>query len=289
MTKQLQNVSLDEVSLVDEPASPNADILLAKSKAGKLTMKFSELLKTFSLKKALSMNEAKRAGEVQESVWALNTSLNSILSDESLDDGAKASKIQESIDQFLALISNPQGEDDMSKAMTVEEKAKAYDDMKAKETEANKALGSEDMKKALAEKDTLANENAELKKRLAEQEAKVAEVIEKQEGETRLAKARDIVKDVPAVKAEDMAKVLKGMTAEQQETLQAIVKTLGEQVKAGGLFKAVGSSSGEAADAHEQLKKKADEIAKNEKVTIEKAFTLASERNPDLYAKTREA
>lgn len=284
MPKQLQNVALEEVSLVDEPACPDANILIAKNKKGN-RMGLGDLLKKFGFKKAMTLVEATQAQEIQESVWALNTSLNSILSDEVLDDAGKAAKIQESITQFLAIVKNPQGDDMTKTEMSIEDKAKAYDEMKAKEAEAAKACDpattTEDLKKARANAETLAAENAELKKKLAEQG-------EKQEGETRLAKAKELTANLPSVKAEDLANVLKGMSAEQTAALEGIVKTLGEQVKAGGLFKSVGVIGGDS-DAEAQLEAKAQEIAKAESVSIVKARSLAYERNPDLYGKVRGA
>ncbi len=285
MPKQLTKMNLDEISLVDEPASPDANILLAKSKKGNAFMNLADLFQKFGFKKAMSLTEAKRASELQESVWALHTSLNSILADEQLDDAGKATKVNESISQFLDLIKSPATEgDDMSKTeMTAEEKAKAYDEMKAKEAEAVKKAAegqqAEDVLKAKTA--TLEAENAELKKKLGD-------VIEKQEAETRLAKAKELTASLPSVKAEDMANVLKGMTAEQIAALEGITKTLGEQVKAGGLFKSIGQGGGKS-DAQTQLDAKAAEIAKAENVSIQKAFTLAAERNPDLYEKARAA
>lgn len=91
------------------------------------------------------------------------------------------------------------------------------------------------------------------------------------------------LKSLPVEEAQ-LVTILKSATPEIIDVLKAANKAIED----GGLFEEVGKSkSGAAAasadDAWTKIEKKADEIADAEKVSKQKAISLAIKQNPDLY------
>lgn len=113
------------------------------------------------------------------------------------------------------------------------------------------------------------------------------------EEEVRKAKAKEL-HDEAVIKAKDLSnlpveqdklvEVLKNASAEVVEVL----KVANKAIKDGGIFEEVGKrgDQGAPSDAQQawaQIEKKADEIAKREKITREKAVGIAVRENADLY------
>ena len=72
--------------------------------------------------------------------------------------------------------------------------------------------------------------------------------------------------------------------------VETVLKAKAEQIRKGGLFSEIGSSQSDpnGTDAESVLKAKAAEIiAKNPMISYAKAYGMALDQNPNLYAETR--
>ena len=124
MPQQLSDMKVEEVSLVDDPANPGAQVLLWKRKQGgnmskKLDAKKTSetlhktlaILQKFGLysppEKAMGFSDLDNAREKQEMIAALGDSLNSIAGDATIDDTQKAQLMQQSVQEFISAVGNP--------------------------------------------------------------------------------------------------------------------------------------------------------------------------------------
>jgi len=114
-------------------------------------------------------------------------------------------------------------------------------------------------------------------KEAAEQIAK--QLQEQKEEEEAIAKARAL-KALP-VEEEKLVQVVKGVSDDVYEILKSAAKVLEES----DIFEEVGKGKGSAGtiDAWSRIEKKAEEIAKRDGITIEKAIGVAINENPELY------
>ena len=280
MPKKLCKLKLNEISLVGDPASPDAKVIIAKS-----AKKFADILKAKISKTAITTDEALAANEIQEAMFALSRSLCSIVDDADLSLPEKMAMMAESTEQFMELVQPQQGEGDMAD-MTQEEK-----DAKAK---AEAAAEAEKVKKAAEEKakaEEIAKANEAVAKQLEDvrkENAALAEQVKKmreeKETEVRVQKSKDIAGLAAGVKSDDVAEILKGLNADQTAKFEAIIKTLGEQIKTGEMFRPVGQSVAKAGSAQATIDSKVEEIMKsNTKLTKQQAFDRVITADPKLY------
>lgn len=114
-------------------------------------------------------------------------------------------------------------------------------------------------------------------KEAAEQVAK--QLTEQKEEEKAIAKAKAL-KALP-VEEDKLVQVVKGISDDVYEILKSAAKVLEESE----IFKEVGKGKGEASstDAWSKIEKKAEEIAKRDSITKEKAISVVINENPELY------
>jgi hypothetical protein len=114
-------------------------------------------------------------------------------------------------------------------------------------------------------------------KEAAEQIAK--QLQEQKEEEEAIAKARAL-KALP-VEEEKLVQVVKGVSDDVYEILKSAAKVLEESE----IFEEIGKGKGGASstDAWSRIEKKADEIAKRDSITKEKAISVVINENPELY------
>jgi len=150
----------------------------------------------------------------------------------------------------------------------------------------------EEMDKELAKRFTAQDEEIKKQNDLINVQA---QVIAKMKEQTELA---DIAKRVSATmgnlpgEADDIAKSIHDIAKAAPDAAKKIEELLiaGNAAMAKSLgHEAGGAGSEDIADAYEQLVAKADVIEKEEKVTKAKAFVLAKNRNPDLWAAQRKS
>ncbi len=112
-------------------------------------------------------------------------------------------------------------------------------------------------------------------KEAAEQIAK--QLQEQKEEEEAIAKARAL-KALP-VEEEKLVQVVKGVSDDVYEILKSVAKVLEES----NLFEEIGKSNAGTTDAWSKIEKKAEEIAKRDGITMEKAISVVINENPELY------
>ena len=114
-------------------------------------------------------------------------------------------------------------------------------------------------------------------KEAAEQVAK--QLTEQKEEEEAIEKAKAL-KALP-VEEEKLVQVVKGISDDVYEILKSAAKVLEES----DIFEEVGKGKGVAGstDAWSKIEKKADEIAKRDSITREKAISIVINENPELY------
>jgi uncharacterized protein YukE len=114
-------------------------------------------------------------------------------------------------------------------------------------------------------------------KEAAEQVAK--QLTEQKEEEEAIAKA-NALKALP-VEEDKLVQVVKGISDDVYEILKSAAKVLEES----DIFEEVGKGKGDAStiDAWSKIEKKADEIAKRDNITKEKAISVVINENPELY------
>ena len=112
-------------------------------------------------------------------------------------------------------------------------------------------------------------------KEAAEQIAK--QLKEQKEEEEAIAKAKAL-KALP-VEEDKLIQVVKGVSDDVYEILKSAAKVLEES----DIFEEVGKSNAGSIDAWSRIEKKAEEIAKRDGITVEKAIGVVINENPELY------
>jgi uncharacterized protein YukE len=181
-----------------------------------------------------------------------------------------------------------------AKAEVPEEVAKELSDTKeeliATKTELEKVKEEVNKSKEPAEEDNFEEvlksldpavqkvfKSLQAQKEAAEQVAK--QLTEQKEEEEAIAKA-NALKALP-VEEDKLVQVVKGISDDVYEILKSAAKVLEES----DIFEEVGKGKGDAStiDAWSKIEKKADEIAKRDNITKEKAISVVINENPELY------
>jgi hypothetical protein len=297
MPKNLVNIKLTEVSLVDKGANPGAHIVLMKSDHD-----------------AVSFNQAANQQEANERIWrmmdAFLTSVHSIQNDSEITN--KAAAIRDSAAQFHAAVAELAKEhqlmsdqDDIlakNKEM-VDTIAKQATDLEANGTTITKLTA--DLATAVAKANKLeakinkANDNGDgfiktdlpeaVQKKLDDQDAinkTNTDRIQKMEDDKL--KGDWIGKCATAESGGVMFKVAK-LDPKLADEVHSIVNAAEAQAKAAGLFKVAGDdgSGGENSALEKVNKLASDLIAKDSSMTKAVAVTKVLETNPELYGAYR--
>lgn len=261
MTKHLSEMTIDEISLVEEGANGEARVVIFKSKfdpqgqsapggppgnsdAAALADQLKEHdMDIESLSKALEDAEAKLA--------ALETRTTD--AEAALED---ANTIVKAKDAEIA--------DLISKQVVAEPT-------------------TEDVVKSLPESVRKMLEDAQSKAKAADEA--VAKMRAETESAEAIAKAREIGIGNPDEIGPVLLRVAKGMTTESDvAVIEGVLKAASAQTKTSSLYKAYGTAEAVDGDPETMLKSKADEIARADKsLTAEQAYAKAMDANPALY------
>lgn len=272
MAHELLDLVVDRVDLVDEGANSAAFIELYKRKETTELMNFEEVLSKMKPEHASVIQAALDAKEAEvtkarEDLETANQTLanKSAELDAANEELAKAkSEIEKQKDSYCTC----DGESDdegKCKVCSKPKKSASFD-----ETETMKSMPKN--VRDMFEKMRAQKEAAEEQVRKAAEREAEAEAV---------AKAASL-KAIP-VEQDKLVGILKSCTPEVADLLvsinSAIEATVLDEV---GKNRGNGASTG-SEDAWTKLEKKADEIAKRDSVTKEKAMATALDENPDLY------
>lgn len=267
----LKNLSIDEISLVDDPANEQARILIVKAKDADEDAHTAEDLER--LQKALSQFALTGGSpEISAALAAMET--------DNMD-METLTKALEKAEASLATLTK--------RATDAEEKvAELTADNAAKD--AIIAKHKEPVDAAAEEAEFLKSVPASIRKQL--EDGKLAQVaIEKLQGEREIegfiTKAREIGVTNHAEVGPVLHRIAKGKSTEADLlVIESVLKAAAEQVKTSTLYKAAGVALPASfdGDPEQLLKAKADDIRKAKpSMSAEAAYDQAMSENPALY------
>lgn len=288
---RLTDMVLDEISLVDAGANPEAKVVIVKAKGP-------------AADKASADDEpddSRKIGKRAEAIAALRDVIKSMAPAIIERVGAACPEFQGAAGIAAALLKERDMDlQELEKALKEAEKALADASTvaKAKDEEIAKLKAERDEAIAKAKKPEQTDEDImkglpePVRKRLEEAEAvaRVAnERVEKMaaaaEEADAILKAKDLgIGDAKAI-GPLLLRVRKGKSTEADAAeIERLLKAAANQATTAGLFKSAGSAASDVADPEAVLKAKAEEIRKADpKLTYEQAYDRATRENPGLY------
>ena len=295
MAKKLKNVLVNSVDLCKQGANQRAFICLKKSMEGKENMSdlktsiIQNVCKELNITiedvcKALGFSMQEQETQEQKIKKAMETSLISVLKDESKTTEQKEELLQKSVNEFYSTVydfakgeqeNEPEQEQESEEMdvnkMNADDKA-VYEALKKKyETEEPKQQTLHpEVKKALKEAETAKQELQELKKSL---ELKEFENIAKQY-------------EVIGKNTEELAAKLYGLKKSNEQSYNDYIAMLDEMVEmtqASGIFKEYGSNRAGAGSQKQQTEQRIQELMKSDSnLTYQQAFVRVCEENAEL-------
>ncbi len=289
MAKKLKNVLVNSVDLCKQGANQRAFICLKKSMEGKETMSdlktsiIQNVCKELNITaedicKALGVSIQEEETQEQKIKKAMETSLISVLKDESKTTEQKEELLQKSVNEFYSTVYDfaKEEQEQESKEMDInkmnEDDKAVYETLKKKyETEEPKQQTLHpEVKKALKEAETAKQELQELKKSL---ELKEFENIAKQY-------------EVIGKNTEELAAKLYELKKSEEQSYNDYIAMLDEMVEmtqASGIFKEYGSSRAGAGSKKQQAEQRIQELMKSDtSLSYEAAFTRVCEESAEL-------
>ena len=288
----LTDLVIDRVDLVDEGANSAAFIELYKRKETKDPMDFKEILSKLKPEHAEVIQQAFDAVDADlskaradldvanQSIVDKDTQLNA--ANEAL---AKANTELETLKAKYCECDGEEDEDGMCKVCG-KPKKKACGGSKEKacgKTEKAAAFDETETLKSMPEAARAMFEKMRAQKEAAEEQVRKA--AEREAESAAIAKAASL-KAIP-VEQEKLVGILKSCTPEVADLLttinSAIEATVLDEVGKNRGNGAADTVTGTSDEAWNKLEKKAEEIAKRDSVTKEKAMATALDENPELY------
>ncbi len=289
MAKKLKNVLVNSVDLCKQGANQRAFICLKKSMEGKETMSdlktsiIQNVCKELNITiedvcKALGFSIQEQETQEQKIKKAMETSLISVLKDESKTTEQKEELLQKSVNEFYSTVYDfaKEEQEQESKEMDInkmnEDDKAVYEALKKKyETEEPKQQTLHpEVKKALKEAETAKQELQELKKSL---EMKEFENIAKQY-------------EVIGKNTEELAAKLYDLKKSNEQAYSDYIAMLDEMVEmtqASGIFKEYGSNRAGAGSKKQQAEQRIQELMKsNSNLTYQQAFVRVCEESAEL-------
>lgn len=284
MATLLQDMEIEEISLVDDGANPGAKVEIWKAKFSPC-----EGCKTGPMCKAKGqcMGEdgrmKKSAGDGQGSAGL---------------SAAMQQEIMMNLEELSAALEQAEAKLDTLEKANTEAQAKVAEldavvkakDARITELEGTvaKARTPEDADEAFLKSLPEVAREAILKARKAEKDAveQLAKSREEKDTAEAIAKAKGLNFGKPEDVGPLLMRVAKGLTTKADaDALEALLKSAGEVASKSPLFKAVGSGAAVEGDPDQLLKAKADEIRKaRPELTAEQAYDEAVQKNPELYS-----
>lgn len=289
MAKKLKNVLVNSVDLCKQGANQRAFICLKKSMEGKETMSdlktsiIQNVCKELNITiedvcKALGFSIQEQETQEQKIKKAMETSLISVLKDESKTTEQKEELLQKSVNEFYSTVYDfaKEEQEQESKEMDInkmnEDDKAVYEALKKKyETEEPKQQTLHpEVKKALKEAETAKQELEKLKKSL---EMKEFENIAKQY-------------EVIGKNTEELAAKLYDLKKSNEQAYSDYIAMLDEMVEmtqASGIFKEYGSSRAGTGSKKQQAEQRIQELMKSDtSLSYEAAFTRVCEESAEL-------
>ena len=289
MAKKLKNVLVNSVDLCKQGANQRAFICLKKSMEGKENMSdlktsiIQNVCKELNITiedvcKALGFSIQEQETQEQKIKKAMETSLISVLKDESKTTEQKEELLQKSVNEFYSTVYDfaKEEQEQESKEMDInkmnEDDKAVYEALKKKyETEEPKQQTLHpEVKKALKEAETAKQELQELKKSL---ELKEFENIAKQY-------------EVIGKNTEELAAKLYDLKKSNEQAYSDYIAMLDEMVEmtqASGIFKEYGSNRAGAGSKKQQAEQRIQELMKSDtSLSYEAAFTRVCEESAEL-------
>ena len=282
MPYELKDLVIDRVDLVDEGANSAAFIELYKRKETVELMDFEQII---------GMMKPEHASVIQDAFNAKDAELSKARADLDTANEALTEKDKQLEETNEALAKAKEDLEEVNKAL--EDKGEEHctcdgdDDGEGKCSACGKPKKSAAFDETETMKSMPANVRAMFEKMRAQKEAaeeQVRKAAEREAENEAVAKAASL-KALP-VEQDKLVGILKNCQPEVEELLttinSAIEATVLEEV---GKNKGNGAATNvsNAEDAWGKLEEKADQIAKRDNVTKEKAMATALDENPDLY------
>lgn len=260
MAQNLTDLTIDEISLVDDGANQHAEVVIVKAKTAPEgfsgLQESAEADSTTEIQMDLE-NLAKALEDAEAKLVALEKRTTD--AEAALTGATEVIKAKDAEIEALTKAAKPAKEE--------------IEDEEEDEEDEDKVMKSlpESVRKRLEAADTALTELAKMR-----EERDTAEAIAK-------------AKSLNFGKAEEIGPLLlrvrKGTTvAADADMLEGLFKAAGEQGRVTHLFKAIGSEAAVEGDPESLLNAKATEIAKAHKLTFEQGYTKAVEQNPALYS-----
>ncbi len=297
MAKKLKNVLVNSVDLCKQGANQRAFICLKKSMEGKENMSdlktsiIQNVCKELNITiedvcKALGFSIQEQETQEQKIKKAMETSLISVLKDESKTTEQKEELLQKSVNEFYSTVydfakeeNEPEQEQESEEMdvnkMNEDDKAvyetlkKKYEPEEPKQQTKQQTLHPE-VKKALKEAETAKQELEKLKKSL---ELKEFENIAKQY-------------EVIGKNTEELAAKLYDLKKSNEQAYSDYIAMLDEMVEmtqASGIFKEYGSNRAGAGSKKQQAEQRIQELMKSDtSLSYEAAFTRVCEESAEL-------
>lgn len=289
MAKKLKNVLVNSVDLCKQGANQRAFICLKKSMERKENMSdlktsiIQNVCKELNITiedvcKALGFSIQEQETQEQKIKKAMETSLISVLKDESKTTEQKEELLQKSVNEFYSTVYDfaKEEQEQESKEMDInkmnEDDKAVYEALKKKyETEEPKQQTLHpEVKKALKEAETAKQELEKLKKSL---ELKEFENIAKQY-------------EVIGKNTEELAAKLYDLKKSNEQAYSDYIAMLDEMVEmtqASGIFKEYGSNRAGAGSKKQQAEQRIQELMKSDtSLSYEAAFTRVCEESAEL-------
>ena len=289
MAKKLKNVLVNSVDLCKQGANQRAFICLKKSMEGKETMSdlktsiIQNVCKELNITaedicKALGVSIQEEETQEQKIKKAMETSLISVLKDESKTTEQKEELLQKSVNEFYSTVYDfaKEEQEQESKEMDInkmnEDDKAVYEALKKKyETEEPKQQTLHpEVKKALKEAETAKQELEKLKKSL---ELKEFENIAKQY-------------EVIGKNTEELAAKLYDLKKSNEQAYSDYIAMLDEMVEmtqASGIFKEYGSNRAGTGSKKQQAEQRIQELMKSDSnLTYQQAFVRVCEESAEL-------
>lgn len=256
MPQNLTDMTIDEISLVDEGANGEARIVIFKSKH----------------------DESAQSGHTDPDGSSGNPDPAGFAADQLKEHDMDIETLSKALEDAEAkLVALEKRTTDAEAALTdAQAVIKTRDDEIAELKKSATPDGEDDVLKALPE---------EVRKRLSDAEAEIKKMRDDAEQKEAVAKAREMGVSNPDDVGPLLLRVRKGMTTEgDAATIEAMLKAHAEVEKKSALFKSLGTTESVDGDPESILKAKASEIMEaNKGMTYEQAYVKAMEQNPAVY------
>ncbi len=305
---KLTKLTIDELSLVDDGANPEAHVAIVKSKKGVCKEMPCADCKTPDKCKAAGGcakekepdgDEGASPSKIGKAMAVVEKMREAIaeLAPEIAERVAKAFPADtEAADLVAALLTeNDMNLEELTKAL---EEAKATIEAQTAEIAKLKGERDEAITKANVKTDKEADEDVlkglpesvrkrfeDIEKDNAAQKVLIEKMAAEREEAVFVEKAKELKIGDAKIVGPLMRRIEKGLTtAEDAKVVETLLKAASAQASAGKLFEALGSSGSEAADPESVLKAKAEEIQKaSPGMSYESAYSKALEQNPKVY------